>query len=382
MSPTGAYIHIPFCSRKCGYCDFNAYSGYKDGTKARYVDALCQEITHLWPLPCGKGGVGVGSVFFGGGTPTNLPAADLARILTTFRDHYPLAENAEVSLEANPSDADEAYLATLRAAGFNRISFGVQTFDNQLLKLIDRAHTGDEARRALQSARAAGFENLSLDLMFGLPRQRVSDFERTLEAALELGVPHLSIYGLIVEEGTPFFARRERGKLPLPPESAEVAMFALALEKTQAAGWERYELSNYAKPGYACQHNQIYWRNEPYYGFGAGATAYTDGVRRVNIRRPSAYIEAVLSGKPLAVESETLNDQETMGETMMLGLRLAEGVALARFVDRFGVRPEEHWAAELAELTAQGLVEHTGTHLRLTAPKGLFLASEAMARFL
>ncbi|MBB6051488.1 radical SAM family heme chaperone HemW [Armatimonas rosea] len=375
-SASALYLHIPFCSRKCGYCDFNAYSGYKDGTKARYVEALCREIA-----AAGEGSA-LQTIFFGGGTPTNLEAPALVQILSTVKSHFTVASDAEISLEANPSDADLPYLETLRAAGFNRISFGVQTFNDSLLKLIDREHSGEAARQAIVHARAAGFENLSLDLMFGLPRQTVSDFERTLETALTLDIPHLSIYGLIVEEGTPFFARRERGKLPLPEESAEAAMFSRALEKTQAAGLARYEISNYARPGFACRHNRVYWRNEPYFGLGAGATGYLDGVRRVNIRRPSAYIDAALAGRELALETETLSAEETMGETMMLGLRLVEGVSLNDFAARFGVRAEQHWAPTIAELVAQGLLEHTPTHLRLTEPKGLFLASEAMAKFI
>ena len=376
MRVTAVYVHIPFCARKCGYCDFNAYSGYKDGTKARYVEALCQEIERAGD------GSAIQTIFFGGGTPTNLPAADLVRILATLKRAFTVAPDAEISLEANPTDADLRYLASLRAVGFNRISFGVQTFNDRLLKLIDREHSGDAARRAIQYARTAGFENLSLDLMFGLPRQTVSDFERTLDTALALDVPHLSIYGLIVEEGTPFFARRERGKLPLPPESAEAHMFGHALETVQRAGLLRYEISNYARPGYACRHNRVYWRNESYFGFGAGATGFLGGVRRVNLRRPSAYTDAALAGRALTVETETLTREETMGETMMLGLRLAEGIALDDFAARFGTRAEVHWQGTIATLTAQGLLETTATHLRLTEPRGLFLASEAMAAFL
>ena len=376
QSATAIYVHIPFCSRKCGYCDFNAYSGYKEGTKTRYVEALCREIE------AAGDGSQIQTIFFGGGTPTNLAAGDLARILTALKSHFVIATDAEISLEANPSDADQGYLEALRYAGFNRISFGVQTFNNRLLKLIDREHSGEVARRALEQARAAGFDNVSLDLMFGLPRQTISDFERTLDTALALEIPHLSIYGLIVEEGTPFFARRERGKLPLPAESAEATMFSKALEKTREAGLTRYEISNYARSGYACRHNRVYWRNEPYFGLGAGATGYLNGARQVNIRRPSAYIEAALLGKELAVETEQLTLEETMGETMMLGLRLAEGIALDDFAERFGVRAEAHWAQTIATLTTQGLLERTPTHLRLTDPKGLFLASEAMAKFI
>ena len=375
MNTAGIYIHIPFCTRKCGYCDFNAYSGYKDGTKARYVDALCREIATradtTYRIP---------TVFFGGGTPTVLPAFDLVRILDTVREHFNLDDDAEVSTEANPADADAAYLETLRGAGFNRLSFGVQTFDDRLLKMIDRVHSGTDAENAVHAAHTAGFGNVSLDLMFGLPRQTVADVDRSLDRAFALMPAHLSVYGLIVEERTPFWARRERGKLPLPTEDAEAEMFARVMERTRGAGLRRYEISNYALPGSESRHNQIYWRNEPYFGFGAGAAAYIGGVRSANEKHPIRYADLALSGANPLAESEALTHGETMGETLMLGLRLADGVDLARFAARFGVRAEERFAGVVARHTASGLLEQTATHLRLTE-RGVFLASEVMAEF-
>ncbi len=375
METAGIYIHIPFCTRKCGYCDFNAYSGYKDATKARYIDALCREIATR-----ADNTIRVPTVFFGGGTPTVLPASDLTRILDTVREHFDVLADAEISTEANPADADESYLRSLRTAGFNRLSFGVQTFNDRLLKTIDRVHSAQDATDAVDKAKAAGFTNLSLDLMFGLPRQTLADFDRSLEAAFALDVPHLSIYGLIVEERTPFYARQERGKLPLPSENVEVAMFAHAMDRTALAGYRRYEISNYARPGHESQHNQIYWRNESYFGFGAGAAAYLNGVRSLNEKHPVRYTDLAQAGKVPTVESESLTQDETMGETMMVGLRLADGVGLARFVERFGVRAEARFAEVIARQTENGLLENTGTHLRLT-PRGVFLASEVMAEF-
>ena len=372
----GIYIHIPFCEKKCGYCDFNAYSGYRDGTKARYVDALCREIAAR-AEPAAR----VPTVFFGGGTPTQIPAEDLVRILATVRAHYAVDADAEISTEANPADADAAYLRTLREAGFNRLSFGVQTFNDRLLKTIDRVHSAHDARAAVATARAAGFDNLSIDLMFGLPRQTLADWDQSLEAAFALRLPHLSMYGLIVEEGTPFFARRERGKLPLPSEKSEASMFARAIERAQEAGYRRYEVSNYALPGYESRHNQIYWRNEEYFGFGAGAVSYLDGVRFSAERRPSGYIETVLARGTATVWEERLTPDETMGETMMVGLRLADGVDLDAFARRFGVRAEDRFAAAVAKSVDAGLLERTPTHLRLTE-RGLFLASDVMADFL
>ncbi|MBC8104108.1 MAG: radical SAM family heme chaperone HemW [Cytophagales bacterium] len=372
----GVYVHIPFCVKKCGYCDFNAYSGYRDATKARYVDALCREIEGR-----SEARTRVATVFFGGGTPTTLAAGDLARVLDTVRRSFAVDPEAEISLEANPSDATLAYLSCLRGSGFNRISFGVQTFDDRLLKTIDRVHNAEDARQAVALAKQAGFDNLSIDLMFGLPRQTLADWDRSLEAAFALVVPHLSMYGLIVEEGTAFWARRERGKLSLPSEKTEAAMFGHALERAAAAGYHRYEVSNYALPGFESRHNQIYWRNEDYFGFGAGAASYRGGIRSMNERLPGRYADTVAEHGTATVEREALTPEEAMGETMMVGLRLAEGIDLLAFERRFGVRAEDRYAPQIADLRQAGLLEQSSDRLSLTQ-RGLFLASEVMIRFL
>ncbi len=372
----GVYVHIPFCVKKCGYCDFNAYSGYRDATKVKYVDALCREIAgRSEPL------TQVPTIFFGGGTPTTLSASDLSRILETVQRSFAVDADAEISLEANPSDATQEYLAELRQSGFNRISFGVQTFNDRLLKSIDRIHSADDARTAVAAAKAAGFGNLSIDLMFGLPRQTLADWDRSLDAAFALDVPHLSMYGLIVEEGTVFWAKKERGKLPLPSEKIEAAMFGRAIERAIPAGYGRYEVSNYARPGFESRHNQIYWRNEDYFGFGAGAASYRAGIRSLNERLPGRFADRVNADGTATVEQEELTDTEAMGETMMVGLRMASGIDLNLFADRFGVRAEAHFASQIADLQTSGLLEVTDGYLRLTE-RGLFLASEVMMRFL
>lgn len=373
----GIYIHIPFCARKCGYCDFNAYSGYKDGTKARYVDALCREIAAR-----ADRGTRVATVFFGGGTPTELTAQDLGRILETVRASFQVDADAEVTAEANPGDASLEYLVALREGGFNRLSFGVQTFNDRLLKTIDRLHSGDDARQALLLAREAGFDNLSLDLMFALPRQTMADWDRSIDAALALDIPHLSLYSLIVEEHTPFWARRERGKLPaLPSEKVEADMFARAISRMTAAGYRHYEVSNYARPGYESRHNQIYWRNEAYFGFGAGAVSYLEEVRSTNVRRPSHYIDTILRQGTATADEERLTPEETRGETIMVGLRMREGIDLTKFEERFGVRVEVTYGEVISKHVATGLLERTDTHLCLTE-HGLFLANDVMADFL
>jgi oxygen-independent coproporphyrinogen-3 oxidase len=372
----GIYVHIPFCVKKCGYCDFNAYSGYRDSTKIKYVDALCREIEAR-----SEPETFVPTIFFGGGTPTTLAAADLARILETVRRSFAVDTDAEISLEANPSDATQSYLTELRQSGFNRISFGVQTFNDRLLKSIDRIHSAEDARSAVAAARAAGFDNLSIDLMFGLPRQTLADWDRSLDAAFALDVPHLSMYGLIVEEGTVLWAKRERGKLPLPSEKIEAAMFGRAIERAVPAGYRRYEVSNYARPGFESRHNQIYWRNEDYFGFGAGAASYRHGIRSMNERLPGRFADRVNVDGSATVEQEQLTVAEAMGETMMVGLRMAAGIDLEGFANRFGVRAEDRFASQIETLRASGLLETVEGRLRLT-DRGLFLASEVMMRFL
>lgn len=370
----GVYVHIPFCEKKCGYCDFNVYSGYKAESRARYVDYLCEEIRRR------ANGQEVLTIFIGGGTPTLLPAESLARILSELRAGFAFPEGIEITVEANPNDATPELLVALKEFGVNRLSFGVQTFDDTLLKQIDRVHSARQAEDALQMAREAGFENLSLDLMFGLPRQTLADWEATLEKAISLDVPHLSMYGLMVEEGTAFWARRERGKLVLPEHDTEAAMFGLAQERAEATGLVRYELSNYARPGFESKHNSLYWRNDPYFGFGAGAWSYLGGVRARNVKKPPEYGLAVRErGWPID-EREELTPDEVMGETAMLVLRTVAGLDLNLFAERFGVRAENRFAEAIEKTVFQGLCELTDTHLKLT-PRGTFLASDAMSEF-
>ena len=371
----GCYVHIPFCVRKCAYCDFNSYSGYTDAHIARYVSALTREITQTAP------GSPVDTIFFGGGTPTAIPAPDEAALLQSVLETLPVAPDAEITTEANPGTMDVAHLAVLREAGFNRISFGVQSFDPGLLKTMDRIHSADEARNAVRAARAAGFENISLDLMFGLPRQNLKQWEDSLHEALALETEHLSLYSLIVEEGTGFYTLQQKGRLPLPEDDLAADMYEMAVAVAQAAGYEQYEIANFARPGRACRQNLHYWRNESYYGFGCGAVGYLGGARRMNIKAPAAYSQAVEAEADIALSSETLTADETMAETMMLGLRLTrEGVSCRTFEERFGIDPRVKFAAEIETYTRRGLLEVAGDTLRLT-PQGVFLASEVMVAF-
>ena len=264
---TGCYVHIPFCVRKCAYCDFNSYSGYTDAHIARYVKALTHEIhSSLSPLSraagagvAGHGGGGgllpspIDSVFFGGGTPTAIPADDEAALLRAVLETLPVTPDAEITTEANPGTMDVQHLAVLREAGFNRISFGVQSFDPGLLKTLDRIHSADEAKAAVKAARAAGFDNVSLDLMFALPRQTLKHWQDTLAQALALETDHLSLYSLIVEEGTGFYTLQQKGRLPLPSDDLAADMYEMAVETAQSHGYAQYEIANFAKPTRECR---------------------------------------------------------------------------------------------------------------------------------
>ena len=372
---TGCYVHIPFCVRKCAYCDFNSYSGYTDAHIARYVAALTQEIRQSRPV------APVDTVFFGGGTPTAIPATDEAALLHAVLDTLTVTRDAEITTEANPSTLDVAHLETLRAAGFNRISFGVQSFDAGLLKTLDRTHSADEAKNAVRAARAAGFENVSLDLMFALPRQTLTQWRDTLAQALELETNHLSLYSLIVEEGTGFYTLRQKGRLPLPDDDTAADMYQMAIDTATQAGYAQYEIANFARPGFESRQNLHYWRNEPYYAFGCGAVGYLDGARRMTVKSPTKYAETIESHGDLTLTSETLTREETMAETMMLGLRLTrEGVDCRRFLARFGADPRTLYADAIARFTQRGLLETVGDSLRLT-PQGVFLANEVMVEF-
>ncbi len=371
----GCYVHIPFCVRKCAYCDFNSYSGYTDAHIARYVQALTCDIRRTTRREA------VDAVFFGGGTPTAIPAVDEANLLQAVLETLPVTPDAEITTEANPGTMDVRHLSVLREAGFNRISFGVQSFDAGLLKTLDRIHSADEARAAVKAARAAGFENVSLDLMFALPRQTLTQWQDTLAQALELETDHLSLYSLIVEEGTGFYTLQQKGRLPLPSDDTAADMYEMAVEVAQSAGYAQYEIANFAKPGRESRQNLHYWRNNPYYGFGCGAASYLDGTRRMNVKAPAKYADAVENGDDLTLSAEALTADETMAESMMLGLRLTrEGVGYKRFRERFGVDLRDKFAAEIATFTRRDLVEATDTCLRLTS-QGVFLASEVMVAF-
>ena len=382
-TPLAVYVHIPFCAKHCAYCDFNTYVEKSQAALVgQTVDALCQDIERTAAaLPADAAARPVATVFFGGGTPTFLSGAQLARIVRTIRACFAVLPDAEISSEANPGSSDAAKFAAMREAGFNRLSIGVQSFDDGLLVALDRFHTAGEAENALALARKAGFDNLNLDLMFGLPKQNLTLWENTLHRALALGTEHLSLYALTLEPGTRFERLEAGGRLDLPDEDSELAMYERSIEILTRAGYEHYEVSNFARPGFRSRHNQVYWRNEEYLGFGPGAVSYLNGRRWKRERLPVRYVRKVQSGADLSVESECLDAEGALGETMMLGLRLRDGLPLARVRERFGVEPLTAFAPQIQRLTERGLLVLANDTLRLTH-RGLLFANDALSEFL
>jgi oxygen-independent coproporphyrinogen-3 oxidase len=378
-APFGIYLHIPFCARICPYCDFNRYI-HQEHLIPAYVDALLAEIdlTHE-PL----GAIPAETIYFGGGTPSLLPPEAVERIIARLHERFRLAPDTEVTLEANPERLDAAKLAGFRSAGVNRISLGVQTEQAHGLRVLGRAHKPEVPQEALRLARAAGFDNLSLDFIFAWPGQTLDDWRRDLEIMSAWEPEHLSLYSLIVEPGTPFHDAVRRGKLTPPDDDAAADMYELAIEQLGAAGWQHYEVSNWARrPGLESRHNAIYWRNGEYLGLGAGAHGHVAGIRASNERLTQRYIDALAAGRPATADSETIDGPTAMGETMMLGLRLLhDGVSAAAFEARHGRSLEEVYGQELADLRDLGLLTWDGERVRLTR-RGLLLANDVAERFL
>ncbi|MEB3222269.1 MAG: radical SAM family heme chaperone HemW [Candidatus Sericytochromatia bacterium] len=372
----GLYLHFPFCARKCLYCDFPSYAG-QDDQMAAYLEALGREIAAAPRLR-------VRSIFLGGGTPSYMPGAWMARVMAQVFDHFVVEPGAEVTMEANPGNerlTDASAVAAwraYRAMGINRVSLGVQSFDPTLLTGLGRIHSPQDALDAVTAVRAAGFERISIDLMYGLPGQTPALWRDTLRQAVALDLPHLSAYSLIIEPHTPFEAQSRAGKLALPREEDEREMAAITDEVLSAAGYTAYEVSNWARAGATSRHNEIYWCNEPWLGLGSGAHSYLDRRRWAN----PATIPAYLKDGPTLPPAEPQTLQAEQEETMFMGLRLLrEGVGDARFRARFGLGIVDRYAAVLAGLRERGLVEWDGERLRLSAA-GVPLANEVFAAFL
>lgn len=373
----GLYLHIPFCLRKCPYCSFVSGPVDRD-LMHRYARALQSRIRRM-ANPEWTEGRQITTLFFGGGTPSILPAAVLADILRECRKYFALTgKDTECSIEVNPATINKADLQELVRCGFNRISLGVQSFDDTELQQLGRPHNAADAEAVLQNARRAGFDNISIDLMYGLPGQTVSDWRRSLETALEFRPEHLSMYELTIEEGTPYAQLQDQGKLILPAENEVLKMMDLTAELTGRAGFHRYEISNYARPGRECRHNINYWRNGSYLGLGAAAVSFLGGRRYSAVADTAAYCARVEAGREPWSEVEELGREPGFRETVIMGLRMTRGVVLSDLEQRFGLDPVSYYGRTLQMLEENGLLVREGNSLRLT-DRGLNLANRVMA---
>ncbi|HHW44474.1 MAG TPA: radical SAM family heme chaperone HemW [Desulfotomaculum sp.] len=372
------YIHVPFCLRKCHYCDFVSYP-YDPEAAGRYREALLQEMA-LYRERLTPEERRLKTVFIGGGTPTCLPASTLEDILRASRRYFHWLPEVEVTVEANPGTVDGEKLAVLRRAGVNRLSLGVQACQEHLLKLLGRIHTFEQAVEAVKLARRAGFDNLGVDLIFGIPGQTQDQWRSCLEKVLELHPEHISTYSLMIEEGTPLAEAVDEGRVTPCDEELELAMYRQAIHTLTARGYEHYEISSFARPGYRCRHNLTCWQNRTYLGLGPAAHSYRGNVRYYNVGSLPEYRARVRKGELPVEGREQLTPSIAMGETVFLGLRLLEGVDLEAFASRFGRRLEDVYGERLERLCRQGLVEISSGHLRLTG-RGLPLANRVFAEF-
>ncbi len=357
----GVYIHIPFCEAKCFYCAFDSCPAAGQDVDA-YCQALVRQIRRLAAHPWCHQQV-FSTLYIGGGTPTILGGERLAQVLAAALRAFSFADPVEVSLEANPNTVDPRSLALLRRTGANRLSIGVQSLDDRLLARIGRRHTAAQGVAAVEAARLAGFANVSVDLIYGLPGQGVADWRRTLETAIGLGVEHLSLYELSIEPGSRFADQPPA----LPAEEEVLAMDAVTAELTAAAGFERYEISNYCRPGFACRHNVNYWRNGDYLGLGAAAVSCFGGLRLRAVAAPATFVRRVSEDLPVYAEGEALPLAARFRETVVMGLRQTAGIDCAALRERFGIDAGAFYGDTLARLLDQGYLVRAGGRLRLSA---------------
>ena len=385
-APLSLYVHIPFCATKCTYCAFNTYVDMHSLIPV-YLDALAREIEGVGEE---AGNARAHTVFFGGGTPSLLLPDQIARILATIDSSYRLDVDAEITLEANPNDLTLPYLKMLRAAGVNRLSIGMQSASNEDLRLFDRRHDVASVIDSVGAARTAGFDNLSLDLIYGAPAQTLDRWDSTLDLALSLVPEHLSLYALTLESGTPMRAAVETGHLATPDDDLSADMYELASERLGAAGYAQYEISNWARSGYASRHNLQYWLNLPYLGFGPGAHGFAGGVRYSVVLSPARYIKALAGGgrsgyrfpvSPAVAEASDVGQEQEISETLMMGMRLTErGIIREEFRQRFGVDLLDLHGTALNRFQQQGLVEIDEDRIMLST-RGRLLSNIVLREF-
>ena len=375
----GVYIHIPFCHQICNYCDFNKVF-FKNQPVDDYIEALGEEMR----LATEKHGAlfqHVETIFLGGGTPTALSAEQITRLLSLIKTYIPMEQVVEFTSEANPDELTEDKLQALFSGGVNRLSLGVQSFDQGLLEKIGRTHSNEHVYETIALAKRVGFKNISIDLMYGLPNQSMEQWEHSLQEAFALDLPHYSAYSLIVEPKTIFYIQYAKGRLNLPSEDLEGDMYDVLMQKMERAGIAQYEISNFAKPGYESIHNKIYWDNDEYAGFGAGAHGYVAGERYSNHGPIKKYIETVKSGVLPIIHCHSVAPSERLEEQMFLGLRKIEGVRHDIFEQKFNATIESRYKKVIEQLVLDKLLELDESGVRLTR-KGRFVGNEVFQQFL
>jgi oxygen-independent coproporphyrinogen-3 oxidase len=361
------YVHVPFCVKKCLYCDFNSYADIS--LESQYIDAMVKEIGTIKEKS-------LKTIFIGGGTPTILSYKNLETLLEALEEF----KAQEFSIESNPGTIDKEKLDLLRTHGVNRLSIGLQAWQNSLLKTLGRIHTLDDFLKSYNAARDAGFENINIDLMFDIPGQTTEDWKETIDNVAALKPEHISCYSLIVEEGTPFHSMWEKGMLVLPDEDEDRQMYCYAVEKLKSYGYKQYEISNFSKPGFECRHNIVYWKDREYAGVGAGAHGYVDGFRYSNLRGVGEYIKGIRSGSAIEEKAPvTIND--SMEEFMFLGLRMIEGISKEDFKKRFNTPFEEVYGMQLKKFTSLKLLYDDGEMVKLT-PRGIDISNQVFEEFM
>jgi oxygen-independent coproporphyrinogen-3 oxidase len=373
IAPRAAYVHVPFCAHRCGYCDFAIAVG-QDSLIELYLDALAAELATLQTPHV------MSTLFIGGGTPTYLTARQLERLLRDVAYWLPLEAGGEFSIEANPGTLDADKVAVLAAHGVTRVSLGAQSFHPHLLDVLERDHQPADVPRAVEIVRQR-IDQVSLDLIFGVPRQTLADWDTDLQFALGLEPDHVSTYGLTYEKGTPLWKRRARGEVHALDEETELAQYRHGIETLEAAGFEHYEISNFARPGCRSRHNQVYWANASHYGFGMGATQYVAGRREVNTRDLRSYIRKALSGESTRFQSETLPPQERARETMAMQLRRAEGINRQSFLAQTAFDLDALAGAAIARYVELGLLDDDGAAVCLTR-EGKYVADAVITGIL
>lgn len=374
---TGIYIHIPFCMKKCNYCDFPSFPGM-DGIFHDYAKAVCNEIREV---AVNFSDTFIDTVFFGGGTPSVLPAEYISEIVNALHENFNISENAEISIEVNPGTVTYDKAMAYKELNFNRVSIGLQSASNRLLKFMGRIHTGEIFEECFELVRKCGFANINTDVIFGIPNQTMEDWQKTVELVLEKGVTHISCYSLMIEEGTPWHELSEKGELPPVNEDLEREMYYWVIKRLNDEGFRHYEISNFAKPGFQSRHNIKYWTGKPYIGFGAAAHSYVNDIRYSNIESPVEYIRRIREGKSPVVAREYIGPDEKLSERFILGLRMIDGVNLKDIENEFGRDALKKYDDKIKMLVEKNLVCIENDMLKLTKP-GLDFANQVWVEFI